>query len=330
MRLRSMFLRLYGGEPGEWGAQALQVAAEAVAALTPLDAHNELASAWRLTAFVHGVGGRYAEAGAATKPYIEHARRAGNLRLVARACLGLANGILPGVTPVAEGILQCDALLDEVRDRQVQGIIQCIVAQLRAMHGEFEKARALYRSGRATLRDLGRGVIAAQTGVDVARVELLAGDLPAAERELRSDCEFLVKAGETYVLSTVAAVFARVQREQGLDDEALALSKTAQDAAADDDVDAQVQWRTVRAPILARRGEHAEAELLARAALALAQGAEVPLLLAEAHGDLAQVLVATGRAAEASAEYAKAAEVWARKGDGVSAARALAAAAALP
>lgn len=329
MRVRRMFLRLFSGEPGDWSAQALRVAAEAVAALTPMRAHNELASAWRLTGFVHGVAGRYAEAGAAAKPYIEHAREAGNLRLVARACLGLANGILPGVTPVREGIAQCEALLGDVRDLQVRGIIQCIVAQLRAMNGDFDQARALYRSGRATLRDLGRGVTAAQTGVDVARVELLAGDLAAAEHELRADCDFLIKAEETYVLSTVAAVFARVQREQGRDDAALALSKMAEKAAAEDDVDAQVQWRSVRAPILARRGELVDAEALARAALALATSAEVPLLLAEAHTDLAEVLVVAGRSGEARAEYLRASEVSAKKGDVVSAARARAAAEAL-
>jgi len=90
-----------------------------------------------------------------------------------------------------------------------------------------------------------------------------------------------------------------------------------------------VQWRSVRAPILARRGAQAEAEALARAALALAFGAEVPLLLAEAHADLAQVLVAAARPAEARDGYMRAAEVSLRKGDLVSAARAQAAAAAL-
>ncbi|MEP6738763.1 MAG: adenylate/guanylate cyclase domain-containing protein [Caldimonas sp.] len=329
-RLRRMFLRLFGGEPGEWGAQALQVAAQAIAALEPMEAHNELATAWRLTSFVHGVAGRYAQSETATMPYMEHARKAGNLRLVARAGLGLANGILPGITPVRVGIARCGELIvDGSGDRQVQGIIECIVAQLRAMNGEFDAARALYRKGRATLRDLGRGVTAAQTGVDVARVELLAGDLASAERELRADCDFLVKSGETYVLSTVAAVLARVLREQGRDDEALALSKTAEEAAAEDDIDAQVQWRSVRAPILARRGAPAEAEALARAAVQLAGGAEVPLLLAEAHTDLAQVLAAGGRSDEARAEYECAAALSARKGDVVSAARARASAEAL-
>ena len=329
-RLRRMFLHLFGGEPGDWGAQALQVAAEAVAALEPLGAHNELATAWRLTSFVHGVAGRYAESGKATVPYMDHARQAGNGRLLARAGLGLANGILPGDTPVQTGIAQCEGLIaDGSGDRQAQAIIMCIVAQLRAMNGEFDAARSLYRQGRATLRDLGRGVTAAQTGVDVARVELLAGDLATAEREVRADCDFLAKAGEAYFLSTVAAVLARVLRAQGRDDEAWDASKMAEDAATEDDVDAQVQWRSVRAPIMARRGDLVEAERLAREALQLASGAEVPLLLAEAHADLAEVLALAGRRDEAADEYECAAALWARKGDVISHARAQASAAGM-
>ena len=329
-RLRRMFLHLFGGEAGEWGAQALQVAAEAVAALEPMDAHNELATAWRLTSFVHGVAGRYAESGKATVPYMDHARKAGNGRLLARAGLGLANGILPGDTPVQTGIAQCEGLIaDGSGDRQAQAIIMCIVAQLRAMNGEFDTARSLYRQGRATLRDLGRGVTTAQTGVDIARVELLAGDLATAEREVRADCDFLAKAGETYFLSTVAAVLARVLRAQGRDDEAWECTKTAEGAATEDDVDAQVQWRSVRAPIMARRGDLVDAERLAREALRLAGGAEVPLLLAEAHADLAEVLALAGRRDEAAVEYVHAAALSARKGDVVSAARARAGAASM-
>ncbi|MEP7297919.1 MAG: adenylate/guanylate cyclase domain-containing protein [Burkholderiales bacterium] len=327
-RLRRMFLRLFGGEPGDWGSQALQVSADAVAALEPLGAHNELATAWRLTSFVHGVAGRYAESGRATLPYMDHARKAGNGRLLARAALGLANGILPGDTPVAVGIVQCEGLMADVSgNRQIQGVIMCIVAQLRAMNGEFQVARSLYRQGRAMLHDLGRDLTAAQSSVDVARVELLAGDLATAETELRADCDFLVKSGETYVLSTVSAVRARVLREQGRDDDAWAASKLAEGAAIEDDVDAQVQWRSARAPILARRGELAEAEQLAREAVQFASGAEVPLLLAEAHADLAEVLALAGRRDEAVAEYECAAALWARKGDVVSEARARASAA---
>ena len=323
VRLGRMFVSLYSGEPGDWGAEALRAATDSITVLQPLGAHDELASAWRLKAFVHGVAGRYAEANAATEHYMNHAKRAGNQRLVARSGLGLANGLLPGGTPVLEGILQCDRIIADLpEDRQVQSIVMCIVAQLRAMNGEFDLARSLYRRGRAFLRELGQGVAAASTGVDLARVELLAGDLVAAEREVRADCDFLSRTGETYLLSTMAAVLSRVLREQGRDKDALALSNTAERAAAADDIDAQIQWRSVRAPILARMGQVAEGEALARAALDLSLGAEAPLLQAESHADLAHVLQIAGRHHEARQAFQTAANLWRVKGDIVSAARA--------
>jgi len=66
-----------------------------------------------------------------------------------------------------------------------------------------------------------------------------------------------------------------------------------------------------------------------REALQLASGAEVPLLLAEAHADLAEVLALAGRRDEAADEYECAAALWARKGDVISHARAQASAAGM-
>ncbi len=324
-RLRRMFVRLYGGEQGDWSGEALQAAEEAVAALEPLGAHNELAIAWRLTAFVHGVAGRYVQANEATVHYMRHARTAGNKRLLARSALGLANGLLPGPTPVLEGIAQCERIMVDVQhDRHVLGIVMCITAQLKAMNGEFEAARALCRSGRSSLRELGNGVVAAQSGIDLARIELLAGGLEGVERELRDDLDFLRRSGETYVLSTMAAVLARTLRELGRDGEARDAVQLARQAAVEDDIDAQVQWRSVLAPMLAREGEFGASEALAREAVALAATADAPLLQAEAHADLAAVLVLDGRLEEARQLYAEAARIWSLKGDRVSAARAFA------
>jgi len=56
----------------------------------------------------------------------------------------------------------------------------------------------------------------------------------------------------------------------GRDKETLALPETAERSATDDDVDAQVHWRCVRALILARRGSFDQAEALVRKALDLA------------------------------------------------------------
>ncbi len=72
------------------------------------------------------------------------------------------------------------------------------------MNGEFDAARTLYRRSRALLRDLGQGVYAASTGIDLARVELHGGDLALAQREVQADCDLLIAKGETYYLSTMA------------------------------------------------------------------------------------------------------------------------------
>ena len=77
------------------------------------------------------------------------------------------------------------------------------------------------KSARAVLRDLGQAVRAASSSLDVAIVELLAGDPAAAEREIRPDCEMLQGMGETYFLSSMAITLARAVLAQGRDEEAL-------------------------------------------------------------------------------------------------------------
>ena len=156
---------------------------------------------------------------------------------------------------------------------------------------------------------------AAQSSLDVAVVELLAGDPAAAERELRPDCEMLQGIGETYFLSTMAAVLARAVLEQGRDEEALALTETAEKSAADDDVDAQVHWRCVRALILARRARFDQAEALVRKALDLAIQTEAPALRASTLADLATVLLHAQRPDEARHALVDAIAIYSAKGD---------------
>jgi ATP/maltotriose-dependent transcriptional regulator MalT len=189
------------------------------------------------------------------------------------------------------------------------------------MQGAFDAARALYRRGRALVRELGQGVNAASTAIDVLAVELLAGDLAAAEREVRPDYEFLVRIGETYTLSTIAALLARVVRDQGRDEEALALTRVAEQASDPDDLESHAFWRSIRAPILARAGDLHGAEALAREGVALSRRSEAPLLQADALCELATVLAQSGRDAEALDALDQAVALFEAKGDVVSAAR---------
>jgi len=318
-----LLLRLHSDESGKWSDSALLLTTETIPALESEGAHSEVAKAWRLVALVQQNSGRLGEAAASIARVVEHARLAGDQRLITRSALGLTLSALYGPTPVKQAIEQCKALIaEDLPDRQVQNLIACKVAQLHAMNGDCDTAREMCLRARAVLRDLGLGVRAASASLDLAVIELLAGDAAAAEREVRADCEMLERLGETFFLSTMAALLARAVREQGRYDEALELTRLAERNAAADDIDAQVLWRSVRAPILARAGALEEAEALARASLDMARQTEVPGLHASALSDLASVLFLAKRPEEAQLVLDEAVEIYTEKGDVMSAKRA--------
>ena len=278
-------------------------------------ANYELATAWRLITILYGVSGRYRQAGEASAKTLTYARLAGNDRLIAKVAANLAVNALLSPTPVVRGISVCERLIAEgLTDRRIELVVMCKLAQLRAMNGELDVARKLYVEGRSGLRDLGRGPGSAQSVIDLLQVELLGGDLAAAEREAREDYEFLVQIGEKYYLSTAAALLSRAVRDQGRDDEALAISEVAENASAQHDFESQALWRSVRAPILARRGNATGAEELARAAVSIVQEAEAPHLTADALTELASVLQIVGKIDEARSTAHEAVELFRLKG----------------
>jgi len=318
-----MHVLLHKAEPGsQWSEAAMQLTTETIPFLEREQAHAELARAWRLVALTKQVAGAFVAAGEAIVKVVAYARAAGDERLVARSALGLTYNALFGPTPVDQALRQCEEFVDgELRDRQVQGLIMCRLAQLRAMNGDFENARSMYHRARSMLDDLGHSVRTAQSSSDLASIELLAGDPAAAESAMRVDYETVVRMGTTYFLSSMAGLLARAVRAQGRDQEALELTRAAEAAAADDDVDAQVLWRSIRAPILARAGKIAEAQSLARAALDRARQTEMPGLHGLALVEFATVLHVAGRVDEACAAVGEAIAIYAAKGDIVSTAR---------
>jgi class 3 adenylate cyclase/tetratricopeptide (TPR) repeat protein len=324
-QLLGMRIRLFSAEAGNSSEQTLRMALEAIPLFEGEAAHPELAKAWRLIGFVHGIAARYGESSEAVIRSMHHARLAGDERLIARNAMGLSISTLLGPTPVLQAIGQCEQMLaDGVSDRQAESKILCTLAQLRAMNGEVDLARDLYRRGRGLLRELGQGLNAAMTGIDLLTVELLGGDLAAAERDVRPDYEFLERAGETYAFSTMAALLSRVVRDQGRDAEALAFSQVAEKSSAADDVESQALWRSIRAPIIARAGDLVEAETLARSAVDLSSQTDAPQMQADTLAELASVLHVAGRRDEARHAIDAAIEIYRGKGDVVSTARSVA------
>jgi class 3 adenylate cyclase/tetratricopeptide (TPR) repeat protein len=277
--------------------------------------HGGMARALRYLLFVHGNAGRYDEMANAAEQLIVNAKRAGEDRLLRRGAAAYATAVVLGSTPVPEAIRRCDEFADLVRgDRRSEAIVFGALAQLHAMNGDFELARTLYRREQEYLGTLGPSRELASTSLDSARVELLAGDLAAAERELRRDDAELEALGETYFRSTVTALLARTLLERGARDDADRYCLAAQALADPDDVHSQVLWRLTRSALLLP-DRPAEALGVADEAVALAAETADLRSHADALRNRAQLLVAVGRGEEAEASFDEAFRLYERKGD---------------
>jgi ATP/maltotriose-dependent transcriptional regulator MalT len=275
-----------------------------------------LAQAYRLLAWARGTACRYAEAAAAAERAVQHARRAGDERQRTLAASQYAVAALYGPQPVLEAIERCEEIVEQVADdRRSRGLVLGLLGCLEAMRGDFERARELCSHGRATLQDLGRNVVAASTSQDSCTVEMLAGDPGAAERDLRRDFEALTEMGEAYLLSTIAGELARAVYAQDRLEEADELSRVAEQFSASDDVTSQALWRSVRAKVLARRGDVSVATALAQEAVALLRKTDALVRQADALADEAEVLRLLGREDAAHGPLEEAIQLFERKGN---------------
>ena len=98
------------------------------------------------------------------------------------------------------------------------------------------------------------------------------------------------------------------------DDEAWRITERAEEAGASDDVITQMLVLQVRAKILARRGEHSEAEQLVRRAVAWAEPTDALEVKANSYRDLAIVLGAAGKSDDALAALDQAKALYEERG----------------
>jgi DNA-binding SARP family transcriptional activator len=285
-----------------------------------------LAKAWELLAWPPWFRCRAAEADEALQRAIGYARRAGDARTEAQSLNLSVGAAFFGPMPVTEAIRVCEEILAQPgQQRRIIASALRALAGLKAMAGAFAEARELVAAQKEVLGELGLRVTAASAAETYGIVEMLAGDLAAAERELSSGYGILDEIGESVNFPDLAAKLAEVLYAQGRDDEAFELSEVSRQATAPDDLSAGVQWRAVQAKLLAKRGDAPAAEALAREAVALAGETDFLVLHADALMDLAEVLRLTGREGESAPFVEQALELYERKGHvvGVERARAL-------
>jgi class 3 adenylate cyclase/tetratricopeptide (TPR) repeat protein len=314
LQIGRMLIGIFSGGAGDRAA-TLEDARDLLERFGTLGDEGGMARAWRVLLFMYGNAGQYDEMAAAAGQLIEHATQAGEERLVRRGAAVYATAAVLGSTPVPEAIRRCEAIAERVRgDRRSEAIVFGALALLYAMDGRFEEARVFYRREQEYLVSLGPSRELATTSLDSARVELLAGDLETAERELRRDDAELEAMGETYFRSTVVGNLARILVEAGRLEEADRYSMAAQAMADPDDVDTQILWRLSRSRIVAA-GDPDAAVRLADEAVALASETNALQSRADAYRNRARILIDLGREAAAASDLAEALRLYDLKGD---------------
>jgi len=313
-------LRGQAGDPGSWAEQVVSKATAVLPVFERVGDDVGLATTYRLLAWAHGTGCRFGEVAATAQRAVDHAARAGDERQRRWAAAQYAMAAVWGPTPVPEAIAHCEQIIEQVRgDHRTEGLVKSLLGRLEAMRGQFPRARALAREAKAMLEDMGKSVVTASTSLDSCGIETLAGDLAAAEHDLRRDYEALEAMGERYLLSTVAAELSCVLMHTGRDEEAERYTRIAEELADEADLTSQALWRWVRARVVARRGETEPALALAHEAVDLLGQADSLVARADAHVALSEVADLAGSRGVAAANAEAALELYERKGDVVSA-----------
>jgi tetratricopeptide (TPR) repeat protein len=147
----------------------------------------------------------------------------------------------------------------------------------------------------------------------LAEIAALAGDHVTAAGYLRRWCDMLERHGRRAWLSTYAPTLGRSLCALGRYDEAEPLAQLGRELGGEQDFATQMLWRQVQARVDAHRGKHAQAERLAREAVAIGEGTDALNYQGDALCDLAEVLAAAGRGDEAVAALQQALKRYERK-----------------
>ena len=284
-----------------------------------LERHGDdyaLARAWNEVMLREVARGQYAAATTASDRVLEHARRVGSDRLAGQVAPAVSYLMVHGATPVAEAITGCDEVLETIRgNRKTEAIVLGALAQLKAMNGQFDEARALCGRVLGMLVELQARIDANSTSIEASRVEIRAGNLEAAEAMLRRDEVALAELEEQFYRATIVGILANVLAIRGSWEDAARYAEIAEGLSDEDDQEAQISWRTARAKVLAHAGATEEAVALAQQAVAMAGEGEDVGLKADALTELGRVLAMAGHRESSGPPLREALGLYELKGD---------------
>jgi DNA-binding SARP family transcriptional activator/class 3 adenylate cyclase len=300
------FLRLFT-EVDISSAELFGAAERALAVFEELGDHLGMARAWRLVAQAHYLDRRGGASEDASEKALAHVLKVGDRFEETEIVTWLAVVLALGPAPAARAVGRCEQLLDEIAGNAVlEVVLLSIMGYLEAIQDRLHEAREFFDQGQARMDELGEVVW-------IYWLFALMADPVSGERELRRATELLDRIGAKSHYSSTAAVLARASYAQGRYDDAETLTRAAEEASRPNDIHGQIMWRSVRAKVLARRGELRAAEELGREAIAFAESSDFVNSHAHALADFAEILELAGRDVEAADSLREAIALYDRK-----------------
>jgi class 3 adenylate cyclase/tetratricopeptide (TPR) repeat protein len=190
--------------------------------------------------------------------------------------------------------------------------IGAVRSELDLWNGDLGSARRRARSAQDAFQDLGVAEFRGACLQIAAQIEQEAGDLEAA-LAMTEECDADVQ-DQAGFRSTTQAMIARLQAQLGRHEQAREGLERAEGLSAAEDLMNFAMTHAVRARLALHDGDAETAERWARSAVEIAFRTDFYRTRSEALNDLADVLAALGRPAEAVAELRRAREVYERKG----------------
>jgi tetratricopeptide (TPR) repeat protein len=237
-----------------------------------------------------------------------YAARSGN-HLAERLAVGWLVATLP--VPADVQIGRAERYLEAASgDQWAEAAILHPLALLYGYTGRFADARAAITRAQSVQTRCGAKIDAATNAVIAGHIEMIAGDAAAAEAELKKGCDALRAMGQRGVLSSALPALAEAKYALGRFGEAQRLTEEAEALAPAADLDAQARWRTVRAKVLAQRGQFTAARQLGDEAEALIAPTTWADLQAEVQVAKAEVAKLAGAPAEAAASLREALHIY--------------------
>jgi class 3 adenylate cyclase len=264
--------------------------------------HAGLVHLWAALSEVAFWRGRNEEAALAAEQAVRNGFLAGQHRA---RLFGLGGALALGPRPADEALRTLETVGPPIPDTSTARA----QASLLAMVCRFGEAWATVRQADERALELtGNGI--RETHAEIAR---LAGDYEDAAHYGLRDCNWYQEHGERAYLATAAPLLGRTLCVLGRYDEAERWAQLGREWGDEQDVATQMLWRQVQALVCAHRGEHAEAERLARESVHVTEATDGLNDQGDAYFYLAKVLADANRPDNAAEALEQALDRYGRK-----------------